>query len=142
MPIVHVSRPATVRMSRIERAAQLHDAAVSLLRANGVLRRYPGIPVTILTASVAGLSLALRPPISRSPQADEGLRYMPALVGRANIDLPHGLDVWAGPKVLSLEWDHDGRIEVRSFRRGPWEDLLLSEAANLHDRESPETAKM
>jgi hypothetical protein len=125
MGITQVSSLATVRMSRIERAAQLRDAALSLLRAYGILRRHTRRPAVTTYAGVADLQLLLRTPLSRLPQPDEQLKYMAALLGRDHINLPYGLDVWAGRKVLNLEWDHDDRIEIVSFRRGPWEDILL-----------------
>jgi hypothetical protein len=40
-------------------------------------------------------------------------------------DLPYGLEVWHGVKVLSVLWADDGRFEVSTFIRGPWEDLAL-----------------
>jgi hypothetical protein len=44
----------------------------------------------------------------------------------ATSDLPYGLEVWHGEKVLSLLWADDGRYKVTSFVRGPWEDLALA----------------
>lgn len=41
-------------------------------------------------------------------------------------DLPYGLDVWSGIKVFDVLWADDGRFEVLSFVRGPWEDLALA----------------
>lgn len=39
---------------------------------------------------------------------------------------PWTLDIWAGRKVLSLEWcEQSEEIEIRSFRRGDWEDVVL-----------------
>lgn len=37
------------------------------------------------------------------------------------------LDIWAGHKVLNIEWDQHDRITILSFHRGPWEDLLLGD---------------
>ena len=36
-------------------------------------------------------------------------------------DLPYGLDVSHGEKVLSILWADDGSIEVATFVRGAWE---------------------
>jgi hypothetical protein len=44
----------------------------------------------------------------------------------ATADLPYGLEVWHGAKVLSILWADDGRFEVAKFIRGPWEDLALA----------------
>ena len=40
-------------------------------------------------------------------------------------DLPYGLDVSHGEKVLSILWADDGSIEVATFVRGAWEDEAL-----------------
>ena len=44
----------------------------------------------------------------------------------ATLDLPYGLEVWHGVKVLSVLWAEDGRFEVTNFVRGLWEDLALA----------------
>lgn len=41
-------------------------------------------------------------------------------------DLPYGLDVWHGAKVLGVLWADDGAFEVVSFVRGLWEDEALA----------------
>jgi hypothetical protein len=48
-------------------------------------------------------------------------------------ELPYGLDVWRGLKVLSVQWSTDGAFKVASFMRGAWEDeaLALDGAADL-----------
>jgi hypothetical protein len=40
-------------------------------------------------------------------------------------NLPYGLEVWRGVKVLRVLWADDGRFEVAGFARGPWETLAL-----------------
>ncbi len=45
---------------------------------------------------------------------------------RATPDLPYGLEVWYGTKVLGVLWADDGRSHVESFIRGSWEDLALA----------------
>jgi hypothetical protein len=41
-------------------------------------------------------------------------------------DLPYGLDVWHGARVLRILWAADGTFEVASFVRGLWEDAALA----------------
>ena len=41
-------------------------------------------------------------------------------------DLPYGLEVWRGTKVLSVLWADDGSFAVESFVRGTWEDEALA----------------
>jgi hypothetical protein len=41
-------------------------------------------------------------------------------------DLPYGLDVWRGGRVLRILWADDGTIGVPIFVRGAWEDEVLA----------------
>jgi hypothetical protein len=45
------------------------------------------------------------------------------------------LDVWdetrGGAKVLNISWASDGAIEVVSFRRGDWEQIILDRAKQM-----------
>jgi hypothetical protein len=50
-------------------------------------------------------------------------------VHHRGIDPMFGLDVWNSGKVLDLEWRIDGALEIRSFRRGDWIQLVLGAAA-------------
>jgi hypothetical protein len=47
------------------------------------------------------------------------------------------LDVWdetrGGAKVLNMHWASDGTIEVVSFRRGDWEQVILDRAERALD---------
>jgi len=45
---------------------------------------------------------------------------------RATPDLPYGLEVWHGTKVLRVLWADDGCSYIERFIRGPWEDLALA----------------
>jgi hypothetical protein len=40
--------------------------------------------------------------------------------------MPYGLDVWHGTRVLRIHWAADGSIEVAGFIRGSWEDAVLT----------------
>jgi hypothetical protein len=53
------------------------------------------------------------------------MRYQYALLGGKN--LPYGLDIWfARKKVLNVEWNDEGLIQIMSYRPGAWEDQLSS----------------
>jgi hypothetical protein len=43
--------------------------------------------------------------------------------------MPYGLDIWAHQKVMNLEWDDDGSVELITFKRGEWEAQLAAFAA-------------
>jgi len=46
--------------------------------------------------------------------------------------LPYGLDIWAPKKVMNIEWSDQGELAIVSFRRGAWEDELISAANAVH----------
>ena len=52
-----------------------------------------------------------------------------------SLGLGTNLDVWdetrGGGKVLNINWASNGAIEVVSFRRGEWEQVLLDRAKRL-----------
>jgi hypothetical protein len=41
-------------------------------------------------------------------------------------NLPYGLDVWHGNRVLRILWAADGPCDVVTFVRGSWEDEALA----------------
>ena len=96
------------------------------------LRQLPAMEeiggLRMVTWKAGRFAFALRSPftawgIKASPPGS----YSAALAKqRANPVLPWGLDVWHGRKVLSLQWDDAGRVEVISFNRGLWEDEALA----------------
>lgn len=45
---------------------------------------------------------------------------------RGQSDLPYGLDVWHGTRVLRVLWADDGAFEVACFIRGAWEAAALA----------------
>jgi hypothetical protein len=59
--------------------------------------------------------------------------YRAALARQHSLpDLPYGLDVWRGLKVLSLLWSDTGDYKIVSYSPGAWEDEVL-----LLEREPP-----
>jgi len=45
---------------------------------------------------------------------------------RTQSNLPYGLDIWHGERMLRLLWADDGSLDVVSFVRGKWEDDVLT----------------
>ena len=82
----------------------------------------------ILSAIHGQISVIHRTPFSGKPPApkiSEQQKYLLALAGSEyKENLPYGLDVWAPKKVLNIEWDALGRVEVRGYRPGVWETEL------------------
>jgi hypothetical protein len=61
-----------------------------------------------------------------SPQQASSPGYRHSLARQhTRPDLPYGLEVWRGTKVLSVLWADDGSFAVESFVRGTWEDEAL-----------------
>jgi hypothetical protein len=110
-----------------DRALAIRDHLLPLVRERGTLETQRG--------SVRLISLRMDPwafdhwtPFNElSPGEASSPGYRHALARqRATPDLPYGLDVWHGAKVLSVLWADDGAFEVVSFVRGPWEDEALA----------------
>ena len=110
-----------------DRALAIRDHLLPLVRKRGTLETQRG--------SVRLISLQMHPwvlnhwtPFNElSPGEASSPGYRHALERqRTTPDLPYGLDVWHGAKVLSVLWADDGAFEVLRFVRGPWEDEALA----------------
>jgi hypothetical protein len=75
-----------------------------------------------------GLTLALRTPFQRMPKETERAKYMRALEG-GRTSLPYGLEVWAPKRVLDVEWDDSGTVELIGYDPGEWEQVIKAAAA-------------
>jgi hypothetical protein len=51
--------------------------------------------------------------------------------GKGMISHPYSLDIWAPRKVLSVQWAGSDNLLIVSFRRGSWEQDLLTRAASI-----------
>ena len=62
-----------------------------------------------------------------SPEEASSPGYRHALERqRTRPDLPYGLEVWRGTKVLSVLWADDRSFSVETFVRGSWEEEALA----------------
>jgi hypothetical protein len=112
-------------------AVLIRDAALEILAATGrfVLIEPAG---RILEARLGEMHLLYRTPFQKLDERSADLKVRIALFEQATgkkvpRDLEYGLDIWCGRKVLNVEWSTSGdRIDVVSFRRGAWEQQLLS----------------
>jgi hypothetical protein len=105
---------------------ELRDAALALLQRHGTLEPVANVgQMNILTAAVGHIRLAHRTPFQPLPDEKAAQTYTEARLQKAaQPTLPYGLDVWAGPKVLSLQWDASDEVMVVSYKPGDWEDEL------------------
>ena len=45
---------------------------------------------------------------------------------RAPKPMSYELSLWAGSKVLLMEWEQGGEVRIVTFKRGDWEERLLA----------------
>jgi hypothetical protein len=98
---------AAARLKRSEQIPLLKDAAVAIAKRQGEPRRVSGSEVTEVDLG------SLHFWISGWPDGTN-------------------LSVWdkmlGGAKVLNISWSRQGAIQVTTFRRGDWEQVLLDRA--------------
>jgi hypothetical protein len=114
---------------RTERVKKLRDATLRLVERHGKLEPMEFGPVE--TVSHGGFYAISTTPFLRRPVDSDVAKYQRALqVARGApepLEHPYGIDLWVDlKKVLDLEWDAAGQIDVISFKRGAWEDELLA----------------
>jgi hypothetical protein len=114
-------------MSKRERAIQLRDLAVSMIRERGKLEPAIG-DVKLMMFQDRDLRIVYRTPFQQLPRkavAPQHAKYLAAMRGKPSPDsLPYGLDIFCPAKVLNIEWDDKGRIDVLSYKPGDWEQRL------------------
>jgi hypothetical protein len=110
-----------------DRARAIRDHVLPLLRARGALE--------VQRDTVRLIELRLTPwtfrhwtpfnALSAGEAASPGYRH--ALERQhGQPDLPYGLDIWHGARVLRILWADDGTCDVVTFLRGRWEDEALA----------------
>ena len=108
------------------RALAIRDHLLPLVRERGVLENQRG-PVRLIVLETGDWTVNHWTPFSDLlPGEASSPGYRHALERQhTRPDLPYGLDVWHGTKVLSILWSDDGSFEVVTFVRGSWEDNAL-----------------
>ena len=108
-------------------AITLRDAALIVVGRVGTWESASS--VQIRSARVGSFSIAYRTPFQRMPSADDDLKYYAAAHGLPPPQsLPYGLDIWSPKKVLCIEWDDRGAVELVSLKRGDWQAELIAAA--------------
>jgi hypothetical protein len=109
-----------------DRALAIRDHLLPLVRDRGVLECQRDTVRVIALQLGPWLFNHWTPFNDLSPEQASSPGYRHALERqRTGPDLPYGLEVWRGSKVLSVLWADNGSFEVDSFVRGPWEDEAL-----------------
>ena len=104
------------RSDRLSEALRIRDAALCILRREGRLIT-TNLPGKVLEANTASLAMLHRTPFQRLPELSARDMYDMAMIERATgkpakRNLPYGLDVWAGRKVLNIEWSMNDQVGV------------------------------
>ena len=118
-------------MNKQERAIELRDLALSVVKARGAwTKTKPGEP-NLLMFDNGDLRIAYRSPFQKMPPPSGELIRTSMALGLMPLEkLPYGLDIWARGKVLNVEWS-DGDVNVRSYKAGSWERELETLAGSL-----------
>lgn len=107
-------------MTKRDRAVELRDLALGVVKARGTMQPPSDGRPSVLAFSKEGLTVFYRTPFQKLPEG--------------NTNLPYGLDIWHAGKVLNIEWADHGRVDVISYKRGPWERELEALAEKSAER--------
>ena len=109
-----------------DRALAIRDHLLPLVRARGVLECQRDAVRVIALQLGPWLFNHWTPFNDLSPEQASSPGYRHAVERQhTRPDLPYGLEVWRGVKVLSVLWADDGCLEVATFVRGAWEEEAL-----------------
>lgn len=110
-----------------DRALAIRDHLLPLVRERGTLEHQRGA-VRLIALRMDPWTFSHWTPFNElSPEEASSPGYRHALERQhTTSNLPYGLDVWHGAKVLSVLWADDGSFEVVDFVRGPWEEEALA----------------
>ena len=124
---------SNARFSRVLRTGEIRGAALTLLRSIGRDHIFPvgGRRVPYRAASIGQITIWLRIPLSPVCGPAEA-KFLSGGHGSKIPMLQYGLDIWAPKKVMNIEWSDQGELAIVSFRRGAWEDELISAANAVH----------
>src|ERR1043165_1137272 len=100
------------RSERLTRAMALRDGAVDVVKRLGTWESVA--PTKVLIARIGSLQIVYRTPFQRLHAVADRMKYNAAILGSKG-NLPYGLEVWAPKKVLGIEWDNQGNVELFNF---------------------------
>jgi hypothetical protein len=111
-------------MKKLDIALVIRDKALEIVKASGVWQDAGSMK--FLVADHENLKIVYRTPFQKFPQPSQDDKYLMAQMGvRGN--LPYGLDIFVdSKKVMNLEWDDSGQVDLVSFKRGDWKAAFTS----------------
>jgi hypothetical protein len=115
----------TARMRKEEklaRAVKLRDAAIAVVRRCGRWETDRTGKIKIMGARTDAIQIIYRTAFRQIMDDQSKQKYLATLYGISpRQNLPYGLDIWTPTKVLNIEWDDKGNVELVRFRPGGWE---------------------
>jgi hypothetical protein len=87
-----------------ESVKAIRDAAITALHSDPKWKQVGPLQMRLLTSRIGLLRFVYRTGLQKLAHS-----------------MPFGLDIWAGPKVLSVQWNDDDRIfKIIKFTTGVW----------------------
>jgi hypothetical protein len=114
--------PKPISAAKLLRATELKDAAVDPVAKHGKMvgAKFMDKEIEIMAFESERLSI-----LYKTPRLNLNCPWAPP---SAN---PKGFLVdiwWANRKTFSVEWDHDGPIDVLLYKQGEWETCVAADA--------------
>ena len=115
-------------MGRIQRAMELRHIAIAVVKARGRWHEMRSGPhLLIYHDEVSKLTITYRSPSRTLPGDAPTAVPHPGLPSFRN--LPYGIEVFQGRKMLNVEWADDGGMNILGYTPGSWEGDLSKLAA-------------
>lgn len=106
---------------KLQRARRLRDLAVELMAHGGKLVPAKRLDQTIEVMAYEGERIAI---LYNTPRVDLRFPDAPDHVNPKSFMV----DVWYdNKKRLSIQWDHDGELDILTYKSGDWEDAMTTE---------------
>lgn len=117
-----------MRKSRRADALAIRDHMLQIMGIHGRSETIAGIRVNAWAGN--GFESVVNTPFTPLPHAPPKPKSFAdaAALQKYRPPMPYEISIWRRGygKVLLLEWDHNGECEVVTFKRGSWEQELLS----------------
>ncbi|MGM4962976.1 hypothetical protein AB7714_05680 [Tardiphaga sp. 1201_B9_N1_1] len=110
--------------ARIARAIELRNHAVDLVASRGAMANANdgGRSVQVMAFDEGRLSVLYKTPRTTLSSADAPAPFRPK---------GFMIEVWFdGRKTMSVHWDHEGPVEVVTFKPGDWENSIAEALAH------------
>lgn len=113
------------RARRLDAAIRIRDAALEVVELEGQFEDTNVGPLLVWRGDEFEISYTT--PFQKFPPPGEDvLKQCYAAGVDPEFNLPYGLDIWSTyGKVLNIEWDLKNHVELISFKRGEWEEIVL-----------------